>query len=140
MVRRDDDGSRFLEEGTNPTSCCEDPAGESPVSVSGNAPSSRIPAHETDQATREGHDTQVTESRGPSADHRRGWGQYFRTGNASDKFSEVDRYVVWRMKRMRMHRKGRHLKPGEARRWNESYFSSLGLVHLHGTVQYPEAV
>lgn len=69
----------------------------------------------------------------------RGWGQYFRTGNASDKFSEVDKYVVWRMKRMRIHRKGRHLRPGEARRWKESYFSALGLVHLHGTVKYPEA-
>jgi RNA-directed DNA polymerase len=69
----------------------------------------------------------------------RGWGQYFRTGNASDKFSEVDKYVVWRMKRMRIHRKGRHLKPGEAQRWKESYFSALGLVHLHGTVQYPGA-
>jgi len=31
----------------------------------------------------------------------RGWGQYFRTGNASDKFSEVDKYVVWRMRRLR---------------------------------------
>jgi RNA-directed DNA polymerase len=69
----------------------------------------------------------------------RGWGQYFRTGNASDKFSEVDKYVVWRMKRLRIHRKGRHLKPGEALRWKESYFSALGLVHLHGSVQYPGA-
>jgi len=69
----------------------------------------------------------------------RGWGQYFRTGNASDKFSEVDKYVTWRMKRLRIHRKGRHLKSGEARRWNASYFSALGLVHLHGTVQYPAA-
>lgn len=69
----------------------------------------------------------------------RGWGQYFRTGNASDKFSEVDKYVVWRLRRMRVHRKGRHLKAGEARRWKESYFAALGLVHLHGTVAYPEA-
>ena len=69
----------------------------------------------------------------------RGWGQYFRTGNATDKFSEVDKYVVWRMRRLRIHRKGRHLKPGEARRWKESYFSALGLAHLHGTVKYPEA-
>ncbi len=69
----------------------------------------------------------------------RGWGQYFGTGNASDKFSEVDRYVVWRMRRMRIHRKGRHLKQGEAQRWKEPYFLALGLVHLHGTVKYPEA-
>jgi group II intron reverse transcriptase/maturase len=52
------------------------------------------------------------------------WGQYFRTGNASVKFSEVDKYVVWRMKGMRIRRKGRHLKPGEARRRKESYFSA----------------
>ncbi len=38
---RDDDGSRPLEEGTNPASGCVDPAGASPVSVSGDAPSSR---------------------------------------------------------------------------------------------------
>jgi group II intron reverse transcriptase/maturase len=69
----------------------------------------------------------------------RGWGQYFRTGNATDKFSEVDKYVVWRLRRMRVHRKGRHLKPGEARRWKESYFAALGLHHLHGTIAYPEA-
>jgi len=69
----------------------------------------------------------------------RGWGQYFRTGNASEKFSEVDKYVVWRLRRMRIHRKGRHLKPGEPRRWKEPYFAALGLVHLHGTVAYPVA-
>ena len=69
----------------------------------------------------------------------RGWGQYFCTGNASDKFCEIDKYVVWRLRRMRIHRKGRHLKPGEARKWKASYFYSLGLHHLHGTVAYPEA-
>jgi group II intron reverse transcriptase/maturase len=69
----------------------------------------------------------------------RGWGQYFRTGNAADKFSEIDRYVVWRLKRMAIHRKGRNLKPGEARKWTASYFHALGLHKLSGTVAYPEA-
>src|ERR1700690_644549 len=46
MVRRDDDGNFADDFGGNPASCCEDPAGESPVSVSGNAPSSRLPADE----------------------------------------------------------------------------------------------
>jgi hypothetical protein len=69
----------------------------------------------------------------------RGWGQYFRTGNAADKFSEVDKYVAWRLKRLRIHRKGRHLKPGEARTWKASYFYALGLHQLSGTVAYPEA-
>jgi group II intron reverse transcriptase/maturase len=69
----------------------------------------------------------------------RGWGQYFRTGNPAVKFSEVDKYVAWRLKRMRIHRKGRHLKPGESARWKASYFYDLGLHRLDGTVAYPEA-
>ncbi len=69
----------------------------------------------------------------------RGWGQYFRTGNAADHFNGIDGYVAWRLKRMRVHRKGRHLKPGEARRWKRSYFYTLGLHRLGGTVAYPEA-
>jgi group II intron reverse transcriptase/maturase len=69
----------------------------------------------------------------------RGWGQYFRTGNAADKFNEIDKYVAWRLKRLRIQRKGRHLKPREPRRWNASYFRALGLHKLSGTVAYPEA-
>ena len=69
----------------------------------------------------------------------RGWGQYFRTGNAADKFNEIDKYVTWRLKRLRIQRKGRHLKLGEARRWNSSYFHAFGLHKLMGTVKYPEA-
>ncbi|HYW31010.1 MAG TPA: group II intron reverse transcriptase/maturase, partial [Gemmatimonas sp.] len=69
----------------------------------------------------------------------RGWGQYFRTGNAADCFIDVDRYVAWRLKRMRIKRKGRHLRPGEARRWTPDYFYALGLHKLSGSVAYPEA-
>jgi RNA-directed DNA polymerase len=69
----------------------------------------------------------------------RGWGQYFRTGNAADKFNEIDKYVAWRLKRLRIQRKGRHLKPREPRRWNASYFRAFGLHKLSGTVAYPEA-
>lgn len=28
----------------------------------------------------------------------RGWGQYFRTGSDSVEFTDVDRYVAWRLK------------------------------------------
>jgi RNA-directed DNA polymerase len=69
----------------------------------------------------------------------RGWGQYFRTGNAAERFREVDRYVSWRLKRMLIKRKGRHLKPGEAARWTEDYFNHLGLHRLRGTIRYPGA-
>lgn len=40
MVRRDVDGSPAGDPGEKPWSRCDDPAGASPVSVSGNAPSS----------------------------------------------------------------------------------------------------
>jgi RNA-directed DNA polymerase len=70
----------------------------------------------------------------------RGWGQYFLTGNAADQFTSIDRYVTWRLKRLRIKRKGRHLKPGEAKRWTEDYFNGLGLHRLRGTIRYPGAV
>jgi group II intron reverse transcriptase/maturase len=69
----------------------------------------------------------------------RGWGQYFRTGNAADKFVEIDRYVSWRLRRMRIKRQGRHLRAGEAQRWTPAYFYAFGLHKLCGTVVYPEA-
>jgi RNA-directed DNA polymerase len=69
----------------------------------------------------------------------RGWGQYFRTGNAAGKFKDVDKYVAWRLKRLRVKRKGRHLKPREARRWDPHDFYALGLHKLSGTIKYPEA-
>ena len=69
----------------------------------------------------------------------RGWGQYFRTGNASDCFSDIDRYVARRLQRLRIKRKGRHLRPGEPRRWSAAYFHGLGLHKLLGTIAYPEA-
>jgi RNA-directed DNA polymerase len=67
-----------------------------------------------------------------------GWGQYFRTGNAANHFRDLDRYVNRRLKRLRIQRKGRHLAPGEARKWTEAYFKGLGLHRLRGTIRYPE--
>jgi hypothetical protein len=68
----------------------------------------------------------------------RGWGTYFSTGNAAIKFQQIDRYVWSRLKSLRVRRKGRNLKPGEAKRWSEDYFHALGLHRLRGTVRYPE--
>src|SRR6266496_3868275 len=51
MVRRDEDGRLVVSDNGNPSSSCEDPAGASPVSVSGNAPSSRLPACEETRAS-----------------------------------------------------------------------------------------
>jgi RNA-directed DNA polymerase len=68
----------------------------------------------------------------------RGWGEYFRNGNAAVKFNSVDRYVWRRLCRLRVKRKGRNLKPNEWRRWTTEYFQSFGLIRLGGTIQYPE--
>ena len=67
----------------------------------------------------------------------RGWGNYFRTGNAADKFRQIDRYVAWRLKRLLVKRKGRNLRAGEAAAWTEDWFVGLGLHRLLGTIRYP---
>jgi hypothetical protein len=56
----------------------------------------------------------------------RGWGNYFRTGNASKQFNQLDGYVWQRLRTLRVKRKGRNLRPGEAERWSRDYFWSLG--------------
>ena len=70
----------------------------------------------------------------------RGWGNYFRTGNAAKKFNQVDAYVWRRLHRFMVRRKGRNLKVGEADRWTFDFFvNDHGLHRLRGTVRYPEA-
>jgi RNA-directed DNA polymerase len=69
----------------------------------------------------------------------RGWGNYFRTGNAARRFIQLDTYVWRRLRSLRLKRKGRQLQPGEAARWTRESFWNLGLHRLRGTVRYPEA-
>jgi RNA-directed DNA polymerase len=69
----------------------------------------------------------------------RGWGEYFRTGNAAKKFNQLDTYVWRRLMRFLIRRKGRNLKPGEVERWDRNFFYSHGLHRLGGTVKYPKA-
>lgn len=67
----------------------------------------------------------------------RGWGNYFRTGNAAIKFRQIDRHVAWRLKRLLISRKGRNLHAGEASVWTEDWLVGLGLHRLSGTIRYP---
>jgi group II intron reverse transcriptase/maturase len=67
-----------------------------------------------------------------------GWGTYFATGNAAKCFNQLDTYVWQRLRSLRVKRKGRHLRAGEAERWTRESFYSLGLKRLRGTVRYPE--
>jgi RNA-directed DNA polymerase len=69
----------------------------------------------------------------------RGWGNYFRTGNAARKFNQIDRYVVWRLKRLLIRRYGRNLHAGRATAWTREWFEAHGLHRLRGTVRYPGA-
>ena len=68
----------------------------------------------------------------------RGWACYFRTGNAAKRFNQLDTYVWRRLRRLRLERKGRDLRAGEASRWTRDSFHHLGLIRLRGTVRYPE--
>jgi RNA-directed DNA polymerase len=69
----------------------------------------------------------------------RGWGAYFRTGNAAKKFATLDNYVWWRLFRLMVKRRGRNLRAGQADRWTSAWFRDQGLYSLVGTVRYPRA-
>ena len=69
----------------------------------------------------------------------RGWGAYFRTGNAAIKFGQVDDYVSWRLQRLLVKRHGRQPRAGHAAQWTGDFFHALGLHRLRGTIRYPAA-
>lgn len=69
----------------------------------------------------------------------RGWGNYFRTGNAAAKFRQIDSYVVWRLFRLMVKKRGRNLRAGQADQWTEEWFNGHGLHRLRGTIRYPKA-
>ncbi len=69
----------------------------------------------------------------------RGWGQYFRTGNAATRFIQLDRYIEDRLRQLVLQRHGSRLRAGRAEAWRRPFFEALGLCRLRGTVQYPGA-
>ena len=69
----------------------------------------------------------------------RGWGTYFKTGNAARCFNQLDTYVYERLLSLHVKRAGRNLDPRKVERWTGEYFWNHGLHRLRGTVEYPEA-
>lgn len=69
----------------------------------------------------------------------RGWGNYFRTGNAAVKFGQIDDYVYRRLRRVQVKKRGRNLRAGQADQWTSDWFHERGLYRLRGTVRYPRA-
>ena len=71
----------------------------------------------------------------------RGWGNYFRTGNASLKFQQVDRYVNQRLVRLLPHVRSWRRRPFDLRMWSPARFAKdFGLHRLVGTIRYPGLV
>ena len=69
----------------------------------------------------------------------RGWGNYHRTGNASQKFQSVDWYVNGRLTKLLLRRAGNNLRAGSAKSWTPKWFREQGLYRLTGTVRYAKA-
>ena len=67
----------------------------------------------------------------------RGWGNYFRTGNAAKKFNQIDSYILSRLRGLMIRRYGRNLKAGQTSTWTREWFEAHGLHRLRGTVRYP---
>ena len=69
----------------------------------------------------------------------RGWGGYFRTGNAAKKFNQIDTYVRERLVSLMIKKRGRNLRAGHVELWTRDWFRDQGLYRLRGTVRYPAA-
>jgi RNA-directed DNA polymerase len=65
----------------------------------------------------------------------RGWGNYFRTGNAERKFNRMDHFVVQRLRRWQYRRGGQ--RPTRRPAFTHDQLHAMGLYRLMGTVQYP---
>ena len=65
----------------------------------------------------------------------RGWGNYFRTGNADREFNKMDSFVVQRLRRWQYRRGGQRATKRPLFAWNQ--LRGMGLYRLMGTVKYP---
>src|SRR5262252_5641210 len=65
----------------------------------------------------------------------RGWGNYFRTGNADREFNKMDYFVVQRLRRWQRRRGGQRVSKRAPFTGAQLY--KMGLHQLQGTVKYP---
>ena len=68
----------------------------------------------------------------------RGWGTYFRTGNADTQFTSIDTYVWNRVLRWQWRRGGQRTR-FRFDRWPQERLTEMGLYRLRGSVRYPQA-
>jgi len=67
----------------------------------------------------------------------RGWGNYFRTGNAEREFGHTDDYVYARLRRWHWRRGGQRARHRSSAVWTDDRYYGMGLYRLRGTVRYP---
>jgi len=65
----------------------------------------------------------------------RGWGNYFRTGNADREFNKMDSFVVQSLRRWQHRRGGQRAAKRGQFTWDQ--LRGMGLYRLMGTVKYP---
>jgi len=65
----------------------------------------------------------------------RGWGNYFRTGNADREFNKMDGYVFRSIRRWQFRRGGQ--RATKRKPWTGQQLYGMGLYKLQGTVRYP---
>ena len=65
----------------------------------------------------------------------RGWGNYFRTGNADREFNKMDYFVVKSLRRWQYRRGGQ--RPTKRAPFTGEQLYGMGLHKLMGTVKYP---
>jgi hypothetical protein len=65
----------------------------------------------------------------------RGWGNYFRTGNAGREFNKMDYFVIQSLRRWQYRRGGQRPAKRPKFTWDRLY--GMGLHRLMGTVRYP---
>ena len=67
----------------------------------------------------------------------RGWGNYFRTGNADREFNKLDNYVYGRVQQWQWRRGGQRTRY-RFDRWPRERLIEMGLHQLRGTIRYPQ--
>lgn len=65
----------------------------------------------------------------------RGWGNYFRTGNADREFNKTDAFVIQSLRRWQCRRGGQRATKRPLFTWDQ--LRGMGLYRLMGTVNYP---
>jgi hypothetical protein len=57
----------------------------------------------------------------------------------ADKFRQADDFVVFRLRRLMIKKRGRNLRHGQVQARTEQWFNGHGLYRLLGAIRYPKA-